>query len=1022
MKNKVISILLALALILTSAVNIFALEENIEDVNAREVLDSNLLDPEKPEEPEEPIEDDEPKIEIPEEEEVEAEEADEPAQKIEEDNQRSDSNDEIEISDEEVLGAVGEPYDIDKINMIAKVVKDGETKYYGVKTYNNQEDHVGQKHFYEIKEEVYNNVKDKCFMRFTRVEGFGDNEQRIELPFKLRYSSLMGSIDDPAFHPQPENEAVFTELYFRHHMAYREGFINIAPYILPDQRDYTYLLQLQKDWTVEKVDGFYTGEAYNWADIKFNCILEGNGYTLSKSDNTPAEDAETTLMKINTGENAGAADFYSLKVIIRDLTIDGSMKGDSKLACMLVYDQTDLTLENVKLTNGKNIENEGGGITLRNNAKLTMDDKCEISNCSSIYGGALRVRGKSIININGSKFSKNSSNVGGAIAVIDDESTVNIKGATFEDNSSTGPGGAIYSNSSMTIDNTTFKNNNADEQGGAIYQTKEKELNIRNSKFEENRSILDGGAIYLRWKAKAEINGSTFNKNISQKNGGAISFEFDNKNESIVSKCSFEDNSSIKGGGIFVGKISKLKVEEAKFKNNSAEHGGAIYTGAYEYADPISKKEAYKNLTVDDKTLFTGNKAGAGLFAPPSNYEDFTNLKFNPNSDVEHEVLTRRSLLNNYDVNYKNPNKLIIYDANGGKFADGTEIKTNIYPIDEVISIIGAPTREGYKFLYWKGSKYNPGDSYTVKDNHTFVAQWEAEEPEPQPEPYDPGYFYDPSPDYLNEKSEPERRDLDVYRWYMEGNENNEFMPKKGITRAEMAQIFARALSYDGYKTYGDYNPYPDVETNKWYYQAIITTTEAGVFKGTDMGTFEPQREITQAELIATISRFQKLINKDGNAFEMKFDHWARPEVQAAYEEKWLELYKDGRANFNADAVISREEVATILNKAFGRPTDKKYIEQILKDENDTEKNLKTFKDIDKDMWSYYEIITAANTYAVKYKDKERTDYEWYNNAIEDDGPSMPVEKIRWYKGLLNNYKYIDHLYQIKFQREMRRY
>ena len=73
-------------------------------------------------------------------------------------------------------------------------------------------------------------------------------------------------------------------------------------------------------------------------------------------------------------------------------------------------------------------------------------------------------------------------------------------------------------------------------------------------------------------------------------------------------------------------------------------------------------------------------------------------------------------------------------------------------------------------------------------------------------------------------------------------------------------------------------------------------------------------------------------------------------------------------------------------------------------------------------MWSYYEIITAANTYAVEYKDKERTDYEWYNHAIEDDGPSMSVEKVKWYNGLLNNDKYIDHIYQIKFQREMRRY
>ena len=31
-----------------------------------------------------------------------------------------------------------------------------------------------------------------------------------------------------------------------------------------------------------------------------------------------------------------------------------------------------------------------------------------------------------------------------------------------------------------------------------------------------------------------------------------------------------------------------------------------------------------------------------------------------------------------------------------------------------VISIHEAPTREGYSFAYWKGSEYQPGDSYTV--------------------------------------------------------------------------------------------------------------------------------------------------------------------------------------------------------------------------------------------------------------------------------------------------------------------
>lgn len=57
-----------------------------------------------------------------------------------------------------------------------------------------------------------------------------------------------------------------------------------------------------------------------------------------------------------------------------------------------------------------------------------------------------------------------------------------------------------------------------------------------------------------------------------------------------------------------------------------------------------------------------------------------------------------------------------------------------------MIPIHEAPTREGYRFTYWKGSEYQPGDQYTVDGDHTFTAQWEKEkeptlEPTPTPEP-----------------------------------------------------------------------------------------------------------------------------------------------------------------------------------------------------------------------------------------------------------------------------------------------
>ena len=42
----------------------------------------------------------------------------------------------------------------------------------------------------------------------------------------------------------------------------------------------------------------------------------------------------------------------------------------------------------------------------------------------------------------------------------------------------------------------------------------------------------------------------------------------------------------------------------------------------------------------------------------------------------------------------------------------------------EVITVKDAPTRTGYKFDYWEGSKLYPGDKYTVTEDHTLKAVW----------------------------------------------------------------------------------------------------------------------------------------------------------------------------------------------------------------------------------------------------------------------------------------------------------
>lgn len=270
------------------------------------------------------------------------------------------------------------------------------------------------------------------------------------------------------------------------------------------------------------------------------------------------------------------------------------------------------------------------------------------------------------------------------------------------------------------------------------------------------------------------------------------------------------------------------------------------------------------------------------------------------------------------------------------------------------------------------------------------------------------GHFYEPSPDYLN-KNVPAKKEekaqekyLELYRWYVKGNDMGMFMPKKGITRAEVAQMFARALEYDKAMVNVNITPYTDVDANAWYYEAVQKTSAAGIFKGSDKGTFMPTREITKAELIATIARFQHLSTKAGNTMNLQANHWATAEVEAAYQEGWLDIYTNGTAQFAADEVITRAEVVTILNRAFGRIADTKYID-------DNAHTMTNFADVTKDMWSYYEIMTAANTYLV--------DKMWVNHATKDNGPETLKDSIEWVRPLIDNKDVREVVEQVRFQR-----
>ena len=66
--------------------------------------------------------------------------------------------------------------------------------------------------------------------------------------------------------------------------------------------------------------------------------------------------------------------------------------------------------------------------------------------------------------------------------------------------------------------------------------------------------------------------------------------------------------------------------------------------------------------------------------------------------------------------------------VSGGQYNGSTDDIVENHAQFSWIKIHAAPSREGYKFLYWKGSEYHPGDKYTVTGDHSFTAVWEKEE------------------------------------------------------------------------------------------------------------------------------------------------------------------------------------------------------------------------------------------------------------------------------------------------------
>lgn len=213
----------------------------------------------------------------------------------------------------------------------------------------------------------------------------------------------------------------------------------------------------------------------------------------------------------------------------------------------------------------------------------------------------------------------------------------------------------------------------------------------------------------------------------------------------------------------------------------------------------------------------------------------------------------------------------LTFDITGGKH--GTVYRgTREYEDGDVISIkkndkmtFKAKTDKGYVAVWtYKGESY-VGDEFTVKmgskDAKLYVEFMDKDDIRLTELPFRDvskrDWYYDDV--------------VYVYRkGYMDGMSSTRFGGELNTTRGQIVTILWRLT---GEPRATKRNPFTDVSSSQYYYDAISWAYDAGVVDGFDAKTFKPDQNVTREQLAAILYRYAKYMNlsTSGSAYLAKY-------------------------------------------------------------------------------------------------------------------------------------------------------
>ena len=714
----------------------------------------------------------------------------------------------------------------------------------------------------------------------------------------------------------------------------------------------------------------------------------------------------------STNQYAGPVVVNDGSMTMQDGTIDGNTATDFNSAGGVLVNKTStFTMTGGTISN--NSANRGGGVLVRENGKFEMTGGTISENTARVQdssidkpnagGGGVFVEHNASFDMENGTITGNTTNgMGGGVAtaVLNENDKTgggqfHMTGGTISDNKAS-CGGGVYSWSGkgrVVLEGGNIVDNKASRQGGGVYVSHDPwAITIKNALVTENTATIQGGGIWACPKGTVNLGTDIaifensagesaddaafllkWNKTYStsftnQQYGGGIvtwyrdtSISHGDPNYGLFAGLRFDASDpgnpvglvsgDINGYGLkaVVSKESKALAEQAPLKitNNEAQRGGGIGTNG----EVTVPGELSGNTSVTVHKVWSGNSGND----PSTVKVNLIRTKNEKSQTIATVILSENSKDkdgNAWSYTFSNLDNTYTYtvtedEVSGYRTSITKDTKPEVKPDggeiipDNDLSFTITNTRKG-------GGSSGGGGTITIPDDVPTGLDLKNHY----------GYIIGYPVDYYTGKPTTDQTKKPV-------------RPEGKITRAEVATIYFRMLTDENRAAnWNQVSGFSDVKSSAWYNNAISTLTKAGILKGYEDGTFQPNGYITRAEFATIAIRFFSGVYEGEDLFPDIKGHWAEDYINNAANKGLVKGYEDG--TFGPDRYITRAEAVTLVNRTLNRHPHNDGLHQDM---------LRWPDNMDTSKWYYADMQEATNSHEPD-KNQSTADKEYWGKML----------------------------------------